>query len=291
MDENNLQVLYIVLISIVIALVLICLIFSILANHNARKAKKALKDTSLKLAADVTYDSDNFGECLKITVYNSNFRDIVLHDFGFKYKNQMVSFIDEFAERKATKGKVVVPSRSSITYKVNPERLERFVVSHNFNASSIDTIYLFAVDSIGVSASCKDKELTKVFIARQKARLKLAKRKLHDEKVEKYKQEHDGNIPISDSFYRAFHKKEIKIPEIRAKANSFIPDKTKTPSNMNTSNYNYSSPSNLKDPDIDTSRYNGEEFGERKMDTKDMKVTFLDLDMPLKSKDVSDNKK
>lgn len=290
MEENKAQILLIILISIVIALVLLCLVFSILANRNARKAKKALRDTSLKLTADVTYDSDNLGETLKITVYNSNFRDIVLHDFGFRYKNQMVSFIDEFAERKATKGKVVVPSRSSITYKVNPERLERFVVSHNFNASSIDTIYLFAVDSIGVSASCKDKELTKVFVARQKARLKLAKRKIHDEKVEKYKQDHDGNLPISDSIYKAFHKKQIKVPEIRAKANSLISDNTKTSNNVNSSRFNYSSPSNLKDPEIDISGYNGEESSERKTDTKDMKVTFLDLDLPLKSKDVNEKK-
>jgi len=291
MDQTQYTVI-LILICVMLFVSIIASIFATLSFYNARKAKKSLNTTSLKLTADVTYDSDNFGETLQITVYNSNYRDVVLHDFGFKYKNQIVSFIEEYSERKLTKGRVVVPSRSSITYKVNPERIERFVVSHNFNAKSIDSIYITAVDAVGTKAIFKDKDLTKVFAARQKARLKLAKMKIHEEKVDKYKIEHDGNAPLSDSVWRSFHKKQIKVPEICKKANSFINDKTVTPQ-QSTFNYSNARPvsnkvtNNVEKSDVNEVETNPQPSQE-KIETKDLKVTFLDLDMPLKA---TENKK
>lgn len=283
MDTEQYRLMILILICVALGFLVLVTLFSILSYRNSRKIKKDLSATSLKLTANITYDSDNLGESLCITVFNSNYRDIVLHDFGFQYKNQIVSFIEEYSERKLTKGKVVVPSRSSITYKVNPERIEKFVVSHNFNASNIDSIYITAVDSVGNKAIVKDKELTKVFSARQKARLQLAKRKLHEEKVEQFKEDHEGNAPMSDSFWRMFHHKEVKIPEIQAKANSFIADKTKTPDNVSGSTYNPAP--KQKEESSSTSN------SEKRMDTKDMKVTFLDLDLPLKSKEVNKKEK
>ncbi len=296
MNEWITDNLWIVLL-VILVLSIVIVVMSILTFVFAKKAASNISKTNLKMTANVSYDSDNLGESLEITVFNNNYRDIVIHDFGFSYKNQVVSFIEEYSERRLTKGRVICPARSSLTYKVNPERIEKFVVAHNFNAKSISMIYLIAVDSVGNSNVYKDKALTKLFSERQKARLKIAKRKLHEEKVQDYKDTHDGNGPMSEGLWNLFHRKQITVPALIKKSASLIGDSTLTPeTEKNNKLFNPApvEPSDLSDSDIlkpdGKGGYQTTDFG-RTSDSKDLKLTFLDLNVPLKSKEVDSKKK
>lgn len=274
--------------SLIILLVLVVLAVSVAALVYARKASRNLGRTTLKLSAKLAYDSSSLSEYLEISVFNHNYRDVTIKDFGLRYKDQTVSLIQEFIERKLTKSHVVVPPHESITYKMNPERVEKFVVSHNFSANSIDPIYVYAVDSVGNETLIKNISLSKIFNARQKARIALAKRQIHQEKLRDYMDTHDGSEPLTEGIYRLFHKKEIRIPELLRRTQSLMGDKTVTPENTrNNTSFN---PAPVSNPSIrETSSSTLDPSS--KMDTRDMKVTFLDLDIPLKTQEESESDK
>lgn len=264
-----------------VILVVVLIILVILSLVYSKKIFSLLEKSTLKLTAKLAYDSDTMEEYLEISVYNNGLRDVNIKDFGLRYKNQTVSLIGEFTERRASKSRSVdVAVGSSITYKLNPERVERFVVSHNFNAQNIDPIFVVATDSAGHETVTKVKSLSKVFNARQKARILLAKRKIHNEKVQSYKETHEGNVPMSDGIYRAFHKKEIKIPDIIESSQSFMnTDKPHISSDAGRNSSTYSSATNLEN-----GGYSSSSSSEKKTDTRDLKVTYLNLD-PLRSTD------
>lgn len=280
---------------VVLAIVFVIMIVAIVTVCMIARIRKSLSTTALKITSALNYDSDNLGESLAITIFNNNYRDIMLHDFGFIYKNQQISFIDEYSERKTSKGRACVPSRSSLSYKVNPERIEKFVVAHNFNATSIDKIKLYVSDAVGNKVVVKDKNLTKIFGRRQKARLNLAKLKIHQEKVREYQAGHEGNTPLSDKIWKIFHKSDIRVPELLKKSSEYIDDNTLTAANAKRSEnlQNSIAPS---DPSMESDESDEEDdpFINRprsRTDTKDMKVTFIDLDVPLKAKNINNKDK
>lgn len=282
---------------IVVVIVIVILAVAIVQIIMLARVKKSLSTTALKITSALNYDSDNLGETLAITIFNNNYRDIILHDFGFIYKNQQISFIDEYSERKTSKGRACVPSRSSLSYKVNPERIEKFVVAHNFNATSIDKIKLYVSDAVGNKVIVKDKSLTNIFGRRQKARLKLAKVKIHQEKVREYQASHEGNAPISDKFWKMFHSSDIKIPELLKKSSEYIDDNTVTPNSSRRPDMIQNSISS-SDPTIenDDSSYDDDssfpsQRTRTRTSTQDMKVTFIDLDVPLKAKNINSKDK
>lgn len=203
-----------VFILICLIIVVIVLAIAIISLFISIKIKRSITTSALYITAGLNYDSDNLGESLVITIFNNNYRDIVLHDFGFIYKNQNISFIEEYTERKVGKGRPCVPARASLSYKVNPERIEKFVVAHNFNAKSVDKIRLYVSDSVGNKVVIKDKSLTKIFDQRQDARIKLAKIKIHEESVKDYMSTHEGSRPFSDRIWSLFHKKYVTIPKL-----------------------------------------------------------------------------
>ena len=287
--NSNAGLLIVITLALMVAILLIVIILLVKIN----RIKKSISNSSLMITAGLNYDSDNLAEALVITIFNNNYRDILLHDFGFSYKDQNISFIEEYTERKVGKGRPCVPARSSLSYKVNPERIEKFVVAHNFNAQTIDNILLYVSDSVGNKVVVKNKSLTKIFSARQKARIKLAKIKIHEDSVKEYMTNNDGSRPFSDKIWRMFHKSDIKIPKLLKASANFIGDKTITPENAPHSNYN-PAPIQSSDPEIDERNSSTvEEFSSPKTrtDTRDMKVTFIDLDMPLKAKSLDSKEK
>lgn len=282
-----------VFILICIVIVFIVLAIAIISLAISIKIKRSITTSALYITAGLNYDSDNLGESLVITIFNNNYRDIVLHDFGFIYKNQNISFIEEYTERKVGKGRPCVPARASLSYKVNPERIEKFVVAHNFNAKSVDKIRLYVSDSVGNKVVTKDKSLTKIFDKRQDARIKLAKIKIHEESVKDYMSTHEGSRPFSDRIWSLFHKKYVTIPKLIKKSAEFIDDKTITPENTTKSNYN-PAPIQSSDPEVEVEEaptIEEEPKAKTRTDTRDMKVTFIDLDVPLKGKNLDSKEK
>lgn len=282
----------VILLGLVLALTALLIAMLIMLN----KANKSLSTSALVITAGINYDSDNLAEGLVITIFNNNYRDILVHDFGFLYKNQHISLIEEYTERKTVKGRACVPARSSLSYKVNPERIEKFVVAHNFNAQTIDAIRLYVYDSVGNKVLVKDKELTAIFSSRQKARIKLAKLKIHEDGLQDYMAGHEGARPFTDRIWRAFHKTDIKIPKLLKTNARFIDDQTVTPENATRRSYN-PAPIKSSDPDEDpedrSSLVEEKSFGSSRdrTDTRDMKVTFIDLDVPLKGKTLESKEK
>lgn len=283
------QAIFIILLVAIILVILVILIVELILIS---KVKKSISSKALFITSGLNYDSDNLGESLVLTIFNNNYRDMILHDFGFIYKNQQISFIDEYTEKKGGRGRACVPSRSSLSYKVNPERIEKFVVAHNFNATSIDKIRLYVTDSLGVKVVIKDRALTKIFDRRQQARLKLAKLKIHDEKNKEYQATHEGALPFSDKIWRIFHKKDVKVPEIIKTSQQYFDDKSLSVETTPHTNYN-PAPIQTMEPDYDDeedAKVESEDTPiiqpKTKTDTRDMKVTFIDLDVPLKAKNI-----
>ena len=271
-SENQL-ILWICLGVVGLAILGVCIAALVVSHRNG----KFLQSSNLKLSAKLAYDSDTMEEYLEISIFNHNLRDVSLKDFGLRYKDQTVSLISEFAERRLSKShSVEVLTGSSITYKLNPERVEKFVVSHNFNAQSIDPIYIYAVDSSGKESLHKESSLSRVFNSRQKARILIAKSKIHKERIEAYKLSHDGNEPLTEGIYRSFHRKEVKIPDlIRRTQEQMKSDKSLSSATASTTNYS---------PAVTSIHVNEapQPQSPRRMDTRDMKVTYLNLE-PLKS--------
>lgn len=270
------------------------LVISIISLIEVKKVKRDISTTSLKITGALNYDSDNLAEALSITIFNNNYRDILINDFGFIYKNQQISFIEEYTERKVTKGRACVPARSSLSYKVNPLRVEKFIVGHNFRTTSIDKIYLYVCDSVGNKVIQKDKTLTKIFSTRQKARIELAKNKIHQDAVTDYMATHEGNKPFGEGVWAWFHKDNVNIPKLIKVSATFIEDSTLTPENTPNKQYN-PAPIQNSDPVIEpTEEVKAEDkavSAKAKTDTRDMKVTFIDLDVPLKAKNLAANDK
>lgn len=291
LDQNGwiFSLLAAILVLILASLVIVSLVYS-------KRIAAQLEKSSLKLVAKLAYDSDSMEEYLEISIFNNGFRDVNIKDFGLRYKNQNVSLIGEFTERRASKSHTVdVPVSSSITYKLNPERVERFVISHNFNARNIASIYLVAIDSYGTETVTKVSSLSRVFNERQRARILLAKRRIHNEKVQAYKETHEGNEPLSEGVYRTLHRKEIAIPELIRKSEDFMKtDKPRSASDPEPQrNYSsYSSASSTR-TNGNTTRSTGSPFSggmsERRGDTRDLKVTYLNLD-PLTPSDEENEK-
>ena len=72
-----------VFILICLVIVFIVLVIAIISLLTSIKIKRSITTSALYITAGLNYDSDNLGESLVITIFNNNYRDIVLHDFGF----------------------------------------------------------------------------------------------------------------------------------------------------------------------------------------------------------------
>ncbi len=275
-----------------VGILAICVLgVSIAAMIYARKGARFMERSNLKLSAKLAYDSETMEEYLEITIFNSSLRDVTLKDFGLRYKDQTVSLINEFSERRLSKShNVEVLTGSSITYKLNPERVEKFVVSHNFNAQSIDPIYVIAVDSLGRETVAKEASLSRVFSARQRARILLAKRRIHQEKVENYKATHDGNLPMFEGLYAKTHRREVKIPDLIRRSEEFMQsDKTLTSANIDSSSFAPAVSSRQTSTSSSSYSTTGS-TAPRHVDTRDLKVTYLNLE-PLKSTEEEEEEK
>ena len=270
--------------AVVLVVVILGILIAVLVG--VKKTNRLVGRNPLKLSAKVAYDSDNMNEYLEISVFNCGLRDVNIKDFGLRYKNQTVSLINEFTERRASKSHSVdVATGSSLVYKLNPERVEKFVISHNFSATSIDPIYVICVDSNGNETVKKEVSLSRLFNARQKARLLQAKTKIHQGKIDEYKAGHEGNEPLTEGIYRLFHRKQIRIPELVAKADSLmVSDRSVNSKTVSDSSYAPAISDQQSESPAQTSSV---PFGQRKMNTQEMKVTYLNMD-PLKSLDETD---
>ena len=90
----------------------------------------------------------------------------------------------------------IIPARNSINYKIDPQRLEKFILNYNYKSRKIFSIESVVIDSVGNAFTRKDKALTNILSQRQKDRIKQAKFILHDEKIEEFKKLHDNREPL-----------------------------------------------------------------------------------------------
>lgn len=185
-------------------------------------------DSSLKMSATLSFESDMGAEFMDISIYNTNFRDITVRDFGINYRNQHLNFVAEYVDAKNLTTLPVVPARSSLNFRVDPQRVEKFILGHNYKSKKVNTVYNVVVDSIGNQFEIKNKGLSKILSTRQKDRVRQAKRILHEQKIEEYKRVHDDRVPLTDYFWRLFHRANNDNPEIIRVANSLSENETFT---------------------------------------------------------------
>lgn len=226
--DNNSAILFVVLVLVVIMIIGVALL-----SYQVFKLSKSTIESTLKVDAGINFEAEevidensksktNFKEVLEFNIYNNNWRDIIISDFGFMYKGISITFIDEYKRQKQNeKGYVVVPARKSISFKIAPEIIEQFILEHNFNAQNLADIKDFVTDNVGTTVLKRNRSLTRVLNTRQKARLKLAKTIIHDRNLEQYKKEHDGNIPIKEHVLQVFHNRRKKNTMLVQKANSY----------------------------------------------------------------------
>ena len=144
-------------------------------------------DSSLKMEANIKKESNKNSEKVVLTIYNTNFRDVIIHGFGFQYKNQEIDFISEYMNERSLSEKPAVPARSSISFAIDPSRLEKYILESNDKSDKIDVLYNVVTDSVGNRIATKNKTVRKWLAKRHKIRIEKAKIQLHEEKVEKYK--------------------------------------------------------------------------------------------------------
>lgn len=233
MDILNEYQIYVIFGLVALVIVLVVLISIIISKVS--KISKMSIDSTLKVESKIAYESstekneNKASEVLSITIYNNNWRDIVISDFGFEYKGILLSFIDEYSKKNTLKNKnVIVPARSHITLKLNPLRLETFIVENNFSGRSQFEIYDVVIDNVGTKIRTKNSSLTKVLTSRQQARIKLAKKMLHDQRIEQYKREHSDQVPVSEHFYKLFHSKKFTNQHLLNVATTFVGAKLST---------------------------------------------------------------
>jgi len=217
---NNFAIFVVILLVFVIALI----VLSVIALRNLRILVKNTVDSSLRMEANLEFDSIFMKDELIISVYNTNFRDIIIHSFGFVYKDQIMDFVREYMKENDMKDFPVVPARSSIDYKLDPFRVEKFILDNNFEKKTVYKIFNVVIDSVGFDTKSKNKALRKVFRKRHKARLKKAKVILHNRKIAQYQKTHDDKLPISNIFWKWFHSDEVKVPELMELASSIKHD-------------------------------------------------------------------
>lgn len=209
---------------ILLILVAVTITLIIVGLKQLRILVKNTVDSSLRMDAELEFDSIFMKDELVISVYNTNFRDIIIHSFGFVYKDQIMDFVKEYMKENNMKDFPVVPARSSIDYKIDPFRVEKFILDNNFDKKTVSKIFNIVIDSVGFDKKTKNKSLRKVFLKRHKARLKKAKVILHNRKIAEYQKTHDNKLPLSHVFWKWFHKEEVKIPELMELANSIKHD-------------------------------------------------------------------
>ena len=70
----------------------------------------------------LSYDSVLEKEMISFTIFNSNFNDVVIRDFGIYYRNQFFNFVDEYMKEEKLGSLPIIPARNSINYKIDPQR-------------------------------------------------------------------------------------------------------------------------------------------------------------------------
>lgn len=193
---------------VIIALVLLIVLvgISIYLIIKVKVITQNTVDSSLKMSATLMFESDYGAEFMDISIYNTNFRDVTVRDFGINYRNQHLNFVAEYVEAKQLVNLPVVPARSSISFRVDPQRVEKFILGHNYKSKKVSNVYNVVVDSIGNQFEIKNRGLSKILSTRQKDRVRQAKKILHEQKVADYRAAHDDRIPLSDYIWRLFHR-------------------------------------------------------------------------------------
>jgi len=209
---ENLWIFILVLLVAVVAII----VLSVISMRRLKLIVKNTVDSSLRMDAALEFDSITMQDQLVVSVFNTNFRDIIIHSFGFVYKDQLMDFVKEYMKENEMKDYPVVPARASINFKLDPFRVEKFILDNNFDKKAVSKIFNIVVDSVGFDTKTKNGSLRKVFNKRHTARLKKAKVILHNRKVANYQKTHDGKAPFSHIIWKWFHNEEVKIPELMA---------------------------------------------------------------------------
>lgn len=181
-------------------------------------------DSSLKMEANIKKESNKDSEKVVLTIYNTNFRDVIIHGFGFQYKNQEIDFISEYMNERSLSEKPAVPARSSISFAIDPSRLEKYILESNNKSDKIDILYNVVTDSVGNRIATKNKTVRKWLAKRHKIRIEKAKIQLHEEKVEKYKEEHKGKKPFSALLWPMLHPHLSKSNKVVERSEKIILD-------------------------------------------------------------------
>ena len=117
------------IICIASAILIINLILAVLNFIKVKKISRLTVNSSLKMMIKLSYDSVLEKEMISFTIFNSNFNDVVIRDFGIYYRNQFFNFVDEYMKEEKLGSLPIIPARNSINYKIDPQRLEKFILN------------------------------------------------------------------------------------------------------------------------------------------------------------------
>lgn len=202
-----------------LVLAVIVTIIVIIILIKAGKLSSSIVDSSIKMTASLMFDSDDGTEFLNINIFNTSFKDVTIGDFGIDYKNQRFNFVAEYIEAKKITSVPTISARTSINFRFDPQRLEKFILAHNYKSKSVSTIKMFVTDSVGNQFLRKNSALSKVLKERQKQRVRQAKLIVHNNKIDEYKLAHDDREPLTNIIWKMFHSSKSDL-EIIDTANS-----------------------------------------------------------------------
>lgn len=160
---------------LVLLLLLAAMVLLIINVARVNRIAKETIENTLNIKVDFIASTAESKD-IKLGIYNSNFRDIIISAFGFVYFDQQIDFFGNYRkETGQAEMKVVVSARSNIEYVLPVELLESIIFANNFRHRRIKKLQAYIIDSIGAKKVVSARHIRSILKRRLKERERLAK--------------------------------------------------------------------------------------------------------------------
>jgi hypothetical protein len=160
---------------LVLLLLLAAMVLLIINVSRVNRIAKETIENTLNIKVDFIASTAESKD-IKLGIYNSNFRDIIISAFGFVYFDQQIDFFGNYRkETGQVEMKVVVSARSNIEYVLPVELLESIIFANNFRHRHIKKLQAYIIDSIGAKKVVSARHIRAILKRRLKERELLAK--------------------------------------------------------------------------------------------------------------------